>query len=79
MRKTLVGPRLRQLRSDNGQTQAEMATALGCSTAYVNLLENNQLAKELGVNARNNIRDKFSIDKMVDETAQLYESVLKKC
>ena len=40
VRKTLVGPRLRQLRRDHGQTQAEMAKALGVSTAYVNLLEN---------------------------------------
>ena len=29
VRKTLVGPRLRQLRRDHGQTQAEMAKALG--------------------------------------------------
>ena len=42
VRKTLVGPRLRQLRREHKQTQAEMAQALGISTAYVNLLENNQ-------------------------------------
>ncbi len=42
IRKTLVGPRLRWLRREHGQTQAEMAKALGVSTAYVNLLENNQ-------------------------------------
>lgn len=44
MRKTLVGPRLRQLRRERKQTQAEMAKALGVSAAYVNLLENNQRA-----------------------------------
>ncbi|WP_425093333.1 helix-turn-helix domain-containing protein [Tropicimonas sp. S265A] len=44
MRKTLVGPRLRQLRRDRKQTQAEMARALSVSPAYVNLLENNQRA-----------------------------------
>ncbi|MFN0262347.1 short-chain fatty acyl-CoA regulator family protein [Tepidamorphus sp. 3E244] len=42
MEKTLIGPQLRQLRRERGQTQAEMAQALGVSTAYVNLLENNQ-------------------------------------
>lgn len=42
MPKTLIGPQLRQLRRERGQTQAQMAQALGVSTAYVNLLENNQ-------------------------------------
>src|SRR3546814_16131469 len=42
MRKTLIGPRLRQLRREHRQTQAEMAATLGVSTAYVNLLANNQ-------------------------------------
>jgi len=44
MRKTLVGPRLRKLRRERGQTQAQMAQSLGVSAAYVNLLENNQRA-----------------------------------
>ena len=42
MRKTFVGPRLRKLRRERKQTQAEMARTLGVSAAYVNLLENNQ-------------------------------------
>ncbi|MEO1399456.1 MAG: helix-turn-helix transcriptional regulator, partial [Pseudomonadota bacterium] len=42
MKKTFVGPQLRQLRRAQKQTQAEMAKALGVSPAYVNLLENNQ-------------------------------------
>ncbi|MCB2077477.1 MAG: DUF2083 domain-containing protein [Novosphingobium sp.] len=42
MPKTLIGPQLRQLRRERNQTQAEMAKVLGISTAYVNLLENNQ-------------------------------------
>ena len=42
VKKNFVGPRLRQLRRENRQTQAEMARALGLSAAYVNLLENNQ-------------------------------------
>ena len=40
--KNFVGPQLRQLRREHGQTQAEMARALGLSPAYINLLENNQ-------------------------------------
>ena len=42
MKKTFIGPRLRQLRRDHGQTQAAMADALGISAAYVNMLEKNQ-------------------------------------
>ncbi|MEM8581400.1 MAG: short-chain fatty acyl-CoA regulator family protein [Pseudomonadota bacterium] len=49
MRKTLVGPQLRQLRRERKQTQAEMAKALGVSPAYVNLLENNQRALSVQV------------------------------
>jgi len=37
--KTYIGSRLRRLRSDAKQTQAEMAKALGISTSYVNMLE----------------------------------------
>src|SRR6056297_1176017 len=40
--KTFIGPRLRRLRTDNGQTQAQMGRALGISTSYVNLLEKNE-------------------------------------
>ena len=40
--KTFVGPRLRRLRVEHGQTQAQMARALGISTSYVNLLEKNE-------------------------------------
>ncbi|NKX45713.1 helix-turn-helix domain-containing protein [Roseicyclus persicicus] len=40
--KTFIGPRLRRLRVDHGQTQAQMAKALGISTSYVNLLEKNE-------------------------------------
>lgn len=42
MQKTFIGPRLRRLRLDRGETQIAMAKALGISPAYVNLLENNQ-------------------------------------
>ncbi|MBF9031614.1 DUF2083 domain-containing protein [Rhodobacterales bacterium HKCCE3408] len=40
--KTFIGPRLRRLRLDQSQTQAEMGRALGISTSYVNLLEKNE-------------------------------------
>jgi XRE family transcriptional regulator, fatty acid utilization regulator len=40
--KTFIGPRLRRLRLERGETQAQMAKGLGISPAYVNLLENNQ-------------------------------------
>ena len=39
--KTFIGPQLRRLRRQRNETQAEMAKALGISTSYVNMLENN--------------------------------------
>lgn len=59
-RKTLVGPRLRQLRRDHKQTQAEMAKALGVSTAYVNLLENNQ--RSLSVAMLMTLSETYDVD-----------------
>jgi glycosyltransferase involved in cell wall biosynthesis len=44
--------------------------------AIISLLENKQLAEKLAQNAKVNIRDKFSLDKMVDKTEQLYRSVI---
>jgi len=41
-RKLFLGARLRRLRRDLGLTQAAMATDLGLSTSYLNLLERNQ-------------------------------------
>lgn len=40
--KVFIGPRLRRLRKDLGQTQADMGRGLGISTSYVNLLEKNE-------------------------------------
>jgi len=60
MRKTLIGPRLRQLRREHKQTQAEMAKALGVSTAYVNLLENNQ--RSLSVQMLMALSDAYGVD-----------------
>lgn len=42
MLKTFIGPRLRRLRLEQGQTQAQMGKSLGISTSYVNLLEKNE-------------------------------------
>ncbi|MBS0241358.1 MAG: DUF2083 domain-containing protein [Proteobacteria bacterium] len=60
MKKMMVGPRLRQLRRSNKQTQAEMARALGVSTAYVNLLENNQ--RSLTVALLMKLADVYGVD-----------------
>lgn len=60
MKKVLVGPRLRALRRERGQTQAEMASALGVSTAYVNLLENNQ--RSLSVQMLVNLTEAYAVD-----------------
>lgn len=40
--KTFIGPRLRRLRREKNQTQAQMAKALGISISYVNMLEKNE-------------------------------------
>jgi hypothetical protein len=42
MQKTFIGPHLRRLRLERGETQGAMARALGLSASYVNLLENNE-------------------------------------
>jgi predicted transcriptional regulator/transcriptional regulator with XRE-family HTH domain len=60
MRKTFVGPRLRQLRRERKQTQAEMAGKLGISAAYVNLLENNQ--RSLSVQVLMALSDAYHVD-----------------
>ena len=60
MRKTFIGPRLRQLRRDSGQTQAQMAEKLGISPAYVNLLEKNQ--RSLSVQVLMALSDQYNVD-----------------
>ena len=67
MRKTFIGPRLRQLRLQRKQTQAEMAKAINVSPAYVTMLENNQrslsvqvliaIEEAYGVNWRDLVHD----------------------
>jgi XRE family transcriptional regulator, fatty acid utilization regulator len=49
MRKTFIGPQLRRLRQDRAETQLQMARRLGISTAYVNLLENNQRSVSVAI------------------------------
>ncbi|MEM6488930.1 MAG: short-chain fatty acyl-CoA regulator family protein [Pseudomonadota bacterium] len=58
--KNFVGPKLRQLRREHKQTQAEMARALGLSAAYVNLLENNQ--RSLSVHVLMRLSDAYGVD-----------------
>lgn len=60
MTKTFIGPRLRKLRRDRKQTQAEMARALGISATYVNLLENNQ--RSLSVRMLMALADTYQVD-----------------
>ncbi len=60
MQKTFVGPRLRQLRREHGQTQADMARALKVSAAYINLLENNQ--RSLSVQVLMALADAYQVD-----------------
>ncbi|MFP4305134.1 helix-turn-helix domain-containing protein [Rhodosalinus sp.] len=52
MQKTFIGPHLRRLRQERGETQAQMARALGISTSYVNLLENNERSVSVPVMLR---------------------------
>jgi predicted transcriptional regulator/transcriptional regulator with XRE-family HTH domain len=58
--KTFIGPRLRRLRLERGETQAQMAKGLGISAAYVNLLENNQRSVSVQVLLR--LLDAYGVD-----------------
>ncbi len=60
MTKIFVGPRLRQLRLQRNQTQAEMARTLGVSAAYVNMLENNQ--RSLSVQVLMALEETYQVD-----------------
>ena len=60
MAKIFVGPRLRQLRVQRKQTQAEMARFLGVSPAYVNMLENNQ--RSLSVQVLMALEEAYQVD-----------------
>jgi len=58
--KTFVGPKLRSLRKQRKQTQAELAKALGVSPAYITLLESNQ--RSLSVQMLMRLSDSYDID-----------------
>jgi len=60
MAKIFVGARLRQLRREHDQSQAEMAKSVGVSTTYINLLENNQ--RSLSVKVLMLIADAYGVD-----------------
>ncbi|MES2967753.1 MAG: short-chain fatty acyl-CoA regulator family protein [Pseudomonadota bacterium] len=73
MQKTFIGPHLRRLRLERGETQGAMARALGISPSYVNLLENNERSVSVSVLLR--LFDAYGVDwrDIADEdgTAQL--------
>jgi predicted transcriptional regulator/DNA-binding XRE family transcriptional regulator len=60
MAKAFIGPQLRQLRRERGQTQAEMAHTLGVSAAYINMLENNQ--RSLSVQMLMAVSESYQVD-----------------
>ena len=75
--KNFVGPQLRQLRREHGQTQAGMAQALGLSPAYINLLENNQRSLSVQVLLRlSEVYGKESADGGVDIDIRLSQQDL---
>lgn len=49
MQKTFIGPHLRRMRLERGETQQQTARALGISASYVNLLENNERSVSVAV------------------------------
>ncbi len=71
--KTFIGPRLRRLRVDHGQTQAQMGKALGISTSYVNLLEKNERSVSVPVLLK--LFETYGVDwrdsPMIEDTAHL--------
>lgn len=71
--KTFIGPRLRRLRTEAGQTQGQMAKALGISTSYVNLLEKNERSVSVPVLLK--LMEAYGVDWQDiaedDDTAQL--------
>ncbi|MBE0412471.1 short-chain fatty acyl-CoA regulator family protein [Yoonia sp.] len=77
MKKTLIGPQLRQLRRAYNQTQAEMARQLGVSASYINLLENNQ--RSLSVKVLMELTDAYGVDwrKLVNDNETLLLSELR--
>ena len=60
MQKTFIGPRLRRLRQERGETQGAMARSLGISASYVNLLENNERSVSVQVMLR--LFDAYGVD-----------------
>ena len=71
--KTFIGPRLRRLRKEHGQTQGQMAKVLGISTSYVNLLEKNERSVSVPVLLK--LMEGYGVDWQDiaedDDTAQL--------
>ena len=45
--KTFIGPKVRELRQKRSMTQAELASVVGVSPSYINLIERNQRSASL--------------------------------
>ncbi|QYZ70028.1 helix-turn-helix domain-containing protein [Neotabrizicola shimadae] len=60
MQKTFIGPQLRRLRQERGETQGAMARTLGISASYVNLLENNERSVSVQVLLR--LMEEYGVD-----------------
>lgn len=75
----LIGPQLRQIRKSHNHTQAEMARRLGISSAYVNLLENNQ--RSLSVKVLLALSDAYGVEarSLIDDNAAIRLSDLRAC
>lgn len=69
MQKTFIGPQLRRLRLERGETQSQMARTLGISVSYVNLLEKNERSVSVQVLLR--LMDSYGVDwrDIADETS----------
>ena len=44
----------------------------------IEVLDDEELSRQLGENAREKIVERYSLDRMVDDTIRVYESVLEK-
>lgn len=79
MQKTFIGPQLRRLRQERGETQSAMARSLGISASYVNLLENNERSVSVQVLLR--LMEEYGVDwrDLADDQAGSMLADLRAC
>ncbi len=79
MQKTFIGPQLRRLRQERGETQSAMARSLGISASYVNLLENNERSVSVQVLLR--LMEEYGVDwrDLADDQAGSMLADLRTC